>query len=919
MSRHLQQVLDRLLLHVVDGSLAGVFLLVPVLMGGRHAVGQLVLTVLAVSAGSAWALRQCLREDAAWRPTLATPLLVAGLTLVVLQVMPLPPGLLAWLAPGNADLLSLWKADGAAPAGFGRWPFISLTPAETQAGLVLLLDYVLLFYVAVQRILQIEDVERLLRWCALATVGMAALAIVQLLAGNGKFLWFYQHPTSGTADVAKGCFANRNHFAQFLALGIGPLIWWLQDAASRVRSRRGPRDPSASPGKDLTTYLLALALGIVLFAGLLSLSRGGTVVILLAVAITTVGCYRAHAVSGRFVAVLGGIGLLIGVSLTIFGLEHVSDRLDDLSSGSLERMDHESGRRTIWMAAARAIPHHLLIGAGVGSFAEVYPLYTNIPLDDNNKFTHAENSYLQVGVETGALGLALVVAGLLLCAWWCVGGLQPSNPQRVRVCAAAIAGSIAATAAHACVDFIWYVPACVAITSILAACAMCVNQQSQKERATNKEERSASPTRRSQSRGESSVFSEGSLARLPSFQAASPVTRSSPLLARCGWSAAAVAILGLGGWMIANRVGPAAAQPSWDDYLVAWYSVPRSAFNDKDVQLQWVGWLENALRWEPTHLQAHLALAECHRRLFDTLQAEAENQMSLANIRDAAIQSHFASHEALAAWLARAIGPHWVHLEHALCRARQAVALSPLQGRGYIYLADLSFLCGGQQAGKRSCIEQALNVRPFDGEVLYAAGREALLAGDARRWLEYSQRAFQTGIEQQQRLIADLAASTPNAGLPALADFVIRQFQPDVNAVRYLHVTCAKRCPPEQIVALTRYRVQLVEHEAAGLKDHAAAALWMEAQQLNGALGNEATALRCSRNAVQCDANDFNAHFTLGQCLLTAQSFDEADSHFRWCLQRSPGNVAVEAKLRETLRMRLDSGRRAAAATDPLR
>ena len=51
--------LDRFLLRVVDGGLAGTIFVVPLLMGGRHAIGQLVLTILAVAAAWAWAARQC--------------------------------------------------------------------------------------------------------------------------------------------------------------------------------------------------------------------------------------------------------------------------------------------------------------------------------------------------------------------------------------------------------------------------------------------------------------------------------------------------------------------------------------------------------------------------------------------------------------------------------------------------------------------------------------------------------------------------------------------------------------------------------------------------------------------------------------------------------------------------------------------
>ena len=106
------QAIDRFLLRVVDGGLAGVIFVVPLLMGGRHAIGQLGLTIFAVAAAWAWAARQCLQPDARWRPLAVAPLLLLGLALVVLQIVPLPPWLLARLSPATARALPLWAHAG---------------------------------------------------------------------------------------------------------------------------------------------------------------------------------------------------------------------------------------------------------------------------------------------------------------------------------------------------------------------------------------------------------------------------------------------------------------------------------------------------------------------------------------------------------------------------------------------------------------------------------------------------------------------------------------------------------------------------------------------------------------------------------------------------------------------------------------
>jgi O-antigen ligase len=312
---------------------------------------------------------------------------------------------------------------------------------------------------------------------------MAAFGIVQLLAGNGKFFWFYRHPFTVASTVAKGSFSNRNHFAHFLALGIGPLIWWLQDAWRRTRSRGGAAASSLGRhvhgrAAESKTYLLGLTLGVVLFAGLLSLSRGGIAAMFLAVMVATAICYWASAVGGRLVVSLAAVGLLLGGVLSISGLDYVSNRLEDFSSGSIERLDAQAGRRIIWAAAANAVPDHLLLGSGVGSFRDVYPMHTDAVRDENIEYAHAENSPLQVAVEMGMPGIALVLAGIILIAYWCFRGSGSAASTRSRVCAAAIAATMAASLAHALVDFVWYVPACMAIVAILAACALRVSQLS---------------------------------------------------------------------------------------------------------------------------------------------------------------------------------------------------------------------------------------------------------------------------------------------------------------------------------------------------------------------------------------------------------------------------------------------------------
>jgi O-antigen ligase len=885
-----KQALDRFLLRVVDFGLAGVIFVVPFLMGGRHAVGQLGLTVLAVAAAWGWAVRQCFRRDAQWRPTTAAPLLLMGLLLVVLQIVPLPPWLLGRLSPATGELLPLWSGSGGAVVRFGHWNRISFTPSETLGGLVIFLDFILLFLVAVQRIRQVEDVERLLRWCALSAVAMASFGIVQNLAGNGKFFWFYEHPFSDTCNGVNGSFANRNHFAQFMALGVGPLIWWLQDAMRRTRRRSG--------GYDLSVGLLGISLGVVLFAGLLSLSRGGIIAMFLAAAVCIALCLRTTSLRGGLIAALAGTGLLIAVSLAIFGYDSVSHRLEDVSSASLSRLDTRAARRTIWTNTATAASHHLLLGSGVGSFGEVYLKYADIPLRNGTEPTHAENGYLQVLLETGIVGFSLALTCIVVCGWRCVGGMRSSVSSRARACTAALAGSLAAFVAHALVDFVWYVPALMAIASLMAACVMRLGQL---------------PGADEHGKGTGGKRRRESEFRIPSVSAVS--------VPRFAWPILAAAMTFLGVWMIGNRVGPAMAQPYWDEYLVALHAAeaqkstePVRALSDGKTQERWIASLENVIWWQPTHAQAHLKLVETHRRLFDILQNESANPMPVGQISDAVFnEPQFRSREVLENWLMQAVGPHCVHLEVCLDHARKALALCPLEGRGYVHVAELSFLWATDRAAERACVEQAMRVRPFDGAVLYAAGNQALLSGNERLWRDYLERAFRSGRQQQQRILADRVAAASPESLPVVVADILKEFQPDWENASFLHNICASHCSPEQLASLIQYRAKTAEVEAAAAEEVATAGrFWLQAHGLHRQLHDDVSAIRCARNALQCSAGDFSVHYALGQSLLGQSQFGEAELHFRWCLQRTPNDKNLAWLVREAVKGRFDQERRAA-------
>ncbi len=871
--------LDELLLRIVDGGLAGCIFVVPLLMGGRQALGQLALVSLAVAVALSWSLYRSLQDSAHWRFSTAMLLPLAGVILLVLQTAPLGESVLARLSPRTAELLPLWTTSGDAPGSLGAWSTVSLTPAATKAGLTLLLAYTLLFLVTVQRIRRIDDVERLLRWIALSTLLMAAFGLLQLLASNGKFFWFYEHPFSTTSDGAKGSFHVRNHFAHFLALGIGPMIWWLQHREPERggrRSRAIRRRAGLLPSQTQASSLRSIALGVVLFAGLLSLSRGGMLVIFLAAAVSVAVCYRAKRLGTGFVLSLGSIAVLIGALLTIDGYDRVSGRLGELSAGSMETVDAGAGRRTIWGTVAKAIPDYALLGAGVGSHAEVYPVYFERPQE--SEFTHAESGPLQVLLETGAIGLTLLLAGIGYCGIWCIGSLFNAGSARTKVCVGAVLASLCVSVVHSTVDFVWYVPACTAIVALLAACACRMFQLAAAEAG-----REVQPI------------------ALPRFVAVA--------------LAAAVAVLGT--WMIGNRVGPTLAEPHWDRYrIMAMAAEMPAPSEDEEAELapspeeateasqeevgRMISELEQVVRWDPQNGRAHLRLAVSYINQFNFAQQASENAMALAQIRDAAIQASLTgSDQDVDRWITGLLGERRDYLDQALEHVRQGLTLCPLQGEGYLYLAELSFLEGAGAAAKSAYIDQALRVRSFDGAVLFEAGREAWLAGNYPQGIQYWQKSFRSGRTHQRQLIDMLAGRIPVSSF-------MEVFEPDVHALRILHARYRELDQPDELDRLRRDYASAAAAKARGLQGKEAAKYWLEARWLYALTGQSDYALQCAENAYRLDRNDYDVRHALAQCLVKLQRFDEAEEHLNWCLQRRPRDERLQLAAREAFKGRID-------------
>ena len=855
-------LLDRL----ADWSLASLVFVAPLFMAGRHPWGQLVFVTCVIIGSLAWSLGQILRPQPIFQRSGAEPLFLAGVCLLIIQCVPLPGILCNFISPTLNELLSTWTAPISHQMQFGEWPFLTIAPMVTRSALVMFASYCLLFLLVVQRIHHMTDVETLLRWLALATLTMGILGISQYLVGNGKFLWIYESPFRNTWLAAKGTFANENHFAHFLALGVGPLIWW---TTHRAQQKEQPTIRPFTKTEKRTFKGLAwlgapLSLGIVTFGSFLAFSRAGVLVVLISIFMVG-GLYASQKILTRNLLLTAATAIVLGTAaLLIHGYDHLIRQFSSLHSWSWNDLSAAFSRGEIWAANWKAFTDFSWIGTGGGTHRYSYPMYFQSPSDV--EYTHAESGYLQILSETGVFGFCILLCSLLLVARWCMHGFRHLKLTQDIACWGAVTGSLVVSVVHSLVDFVWYIPACATVTAILTACACRIYQLS--------------------------------LADSKKVEPGTTVSYSKSVL----WT---TILAFLSAAMVANRLPPALAAASWDRYLrlsfaeqerskeeiievseskpiddaTARFSVVRTEQMAKELRY--------ILKLCPYDTRANLRMSAIYLREFEQKQQFADNALGLNSIRDAALASKFESREGLDQWLTVAVGDNRHKLEMAAHYARRAIYLCPLQGDGYVYLGDLCFLQGMGNSHKSMLTQQALRVRPYKGSVLLAAAQEASMRGDIQQALTYWQKTFHRETSYRQIVIESLSDLLP-------VELVVRTLKPEADDLisMFTYYYDARQYEPARYIA-KQYQARLQRDPPSHTSEKIAKS-WKTAYWLHFQVKNNESAIACLRQAIRITPEDLTWRKTLAMALVHAGKNTESLQHLRWCLRRRPDDQELQ-------------------------
>ncbi|MBP62414.1 MAG: hypothetical protein CMJ62_12915 [Planctomycetaceae bacterium] len=871
---------------VVDLGIAASVLIAPLFMGGRGPLGRFVFIAIVSSTAIAWYLLQATSQTKSWRWSRVEWLLVAGLGVLMLQLVPLSQPLLELLSPSIGELLPIWVTSNDSSLTIGSWTQVSLHPVATRIGLGVYVAYALLFIVAYQRLDTLQDVHRLLKLIACATCFAAVVALLQFLLGNGKFLWVFEHPSRTTSDVVKGTFQNQNHLAQLLALGIGPILWWISTLSGDRRetrqsfSRTQPRSFWTSHGT--LAQSLWVGFGIVVFAGLLTFSRGGFIAILAASSLALGIIVWKQMLGRRGMLAIGVVAGLMLLSLGIFGYEPLARKLGTLQqSQSLEELSR--GRAALWSSHTKIIADYWLLGTGVGTHRDIYPAYLDEHFDV--EFTHGESSYMQLLVETGLIGTGLVLLGIVMIFRAAVAAVWGSVPPALSAVSVAFIPGVVASVLHSFGDFVWYIPACMTTTILLIAVAFRVRDLIAEELDTEREQ--------------------------------VPVRASSKTIAipQLGFGAVGVVCATVAILATSLAYGPAKSALAWNAYrrVARQERGLTSDRMDLDRLAALERHLENTVSQDPTNARAHVHLAGVYLQRFDIEQLTAENPMPLSQIRDAALASQFPTRNAMNQWIDRAVGENRRWIDKALEHARRGVTLCPLQGEGYTFLASLAFLESPVGERKTAYIQQALATRPHDGRVLYVAGQEALLEGDIERALDLWKQAFHQETDVRDRLLRELAAIIPPKDL-------MDRFEPDVSGRRALYAHYSSLGDIESAQTIAKYSIPKLEALSRQQEHHELADTLRQLSVFYFAINATEEAISALQNAVAAEPSHFATRQLLGQHLLEASRATEALEHLEWCSSRRPDDQTLRDMLAQANRAKvLEQAKRPASNSARIR
>jgi O-antigen ligase len=319
---------------------------------------------------------------------------------------------------------------------------LSLSPAQTVGSMLWLLPAL----AALLGILKLGSFKpATLAWVlVVAAIVSVLIGALQLFGGQASAWYFYSTTTRGSTT---GFFANANHLATLLVIAI-PFATAL---VARAR-RKASLQRSSGLAVILAGTFTVLVVGLIINTSIAGIALA--VPVAAVSALMLFGPNRGIPKWTWLVVAACSVAAVTAAFSTPFG--------NNITTG--EARQSPVSRYASFQNSIRAAKDYAPLGSGVGTFLEVYPSYEDPARVTRVYVNHVHNDYIELFLETGYLGLAVL---LIFVFWWLSRSVAIWRSKEPDYFARAASIASGAVLAHSLVD---YPLRTAAISSIFAVC-----------------------------------------------------------------------------------------------------------------------------------------------------------------------------------------------------------------------------------------------------------------------------------------------------------------------------------------------------------------------------------------------------------------------------------------------------------------
>lgn len=437
----------------------------PLAFGVVHAWSEQVIISLAGAMAFCLALKYAVRKGAGIVWTWSYVPMFLFVLLVVFQLVPLGSQVVESISPNTAAMKTSLLSDLPKASEILDSMTLSIYPWATRRELRLLLVAVTVFIVVVNVYRSERQITRLLSVIAIVGGGIAVLAIVGGLFGNGKIYWLI--PTGKTVTYS-GTFINHSHYGQFMNLSIGAALGLLLIKTNKKFSRRGIRPAGVQTGSGkggMRVIQLLTAMIIIGVASVfVSLTRGGMISLLVAGVFTAmVLAWKQQLKNRNWIMAIVALGAF--VCILYIGFEAVYDRL-----GSLYNPEKYKDRWCVVKDLVVLAGQFPVFGTGLGTLEMIYQMFESSI--NPRLMVYADNEYIQTMAETGMLGMNLVLIFVFIVCYNYYHSIRRVYVP-VRCAAFGLGFGLLAVMLHSFSDYGQHIPANACLSAVF--CGLMIN------------------------------------------------------------------------------------------------------------------------------------------------------------------------------------------------------------------------------------------------------------------------------------------------------------------------------------------------------------------------------------------------------------------------------------------------------------